>query len=657
MKKFSVISVVYNDFPGLERTFKNVRSQTHPNIEYIVIDGGSNDGCETFLEGREGLIDVFVSEPDKGIYDAMNKGAARASGDYVIFMNAGDVFFDNDVLQDVDTLISGDPHVVYGDRCYVHLDGKERIDIARPIDTAHIRMPFCHQSAFYRRDIFIETPYNITFRSAGDYNQAIQLHKAGKEFQKIDRTICRFYAGGLSETGLRAYLDVLMIQLDNFSTDQFKQSHYLKAFSQNADSLLAPFDVQLPTMETRPGGCLTATSRGSAESARLSAKETLEVLKQLNINDALFIDRYVFRSQNEEQKRSLYQTWRRKAMTSTYPVIHFKEDVLFVKSLNRPDYENLFETIRDCCPTPYDTVNWTDPAHSKLNPEMAQAYTDFLPLISRIDANTQLERNALFFRLLQYIAYLQVVLCSPAKLAVTFSDMQPFDSLVAQAMSLRGTKTATLQHALYVDYKDMDTINTVNYLQQPSQWYLAWGQNTVDLIQRYHPNTQFEICGKPNMQPVKASNAAKTGILVIFDQRIFNQQNRVMATIARNFALEKGLKLKFRLHPQTNAAQFQRWFPEAEITKEILPSDYIIGHSSSFLLELLEAGHIVLQLRSDEHKIDFPEALSFASKRELKQIVDRANAVSNSVLRGSLIAAIGEESKTLYRDAFTRLLS
>jgi glycosyltransferase involved in cell wall biosynthesis len=93
MPKLSIITINYNNLEGLQRTVESVVNQTWQEFEYIVIDGGSTDGSADFIESQSETIDYWVSEPDKGIYNAMNKGIAKASGEYLLFLNSGDHLF------------------------------------------------------------------------------------------------------------------------------------------------------------------------------------------------------------------------------------------------------------------------------------------------------------------------------------------------------------------------------------------------------------------------------------------------------------------------------------------------------------------------------------------------------------------------------------
>ena len=115
---FSIITITYNAVRLVEQTLLNVLSQSYPNIEYIVIDGGSTDGTVDIIRRYESGLAYWVSEPDKGIYDAMNKGLQKATGDYVWFINAGDTLCSSDTVQSVVSKLQKRkalPDIIYGE--------------------------------------------------------------------------------------------------------------------------------------------------------------------------------------------------------------------------------------------------------------------------------------------------------------------------------------------------------------------------------------------------------------------------------------------------------------------------------------------------------------------------------------------------------------
>ena len=122
--KFSIITVTYNAGAVLEDTIQSVITQTYKNVEYIIVDGGSKDRTLQIIEQYKEHIHTVISEPDKGLYDAMNKGIALASGDYLCFLNAGDCFHEDDTLQQMVHSIHGSvlPDVIYGETAIVDKD-------------------------------------------------------------------------------------------------------------------------------------------------------------------------------------------------------------------------------------------------------------------------------------------------------------------------------------------------------------------------------------------------------------------------------------------------------------------------------------------------------------------------------------------------------
>lgn len=189
--KISVVTVCWNACAQLQRTVDNVAGLSYPNIEYLVIDGASTDGSLEYLNSRRDVIDVLVSEPDKGIYDAMNKGARLATGDFVIFMNAGDTFAQPDVLEKLFPEYM-DADVIYG--------SVVRNGVVKPAEEPHNghRMYFCHQSAFTRRECLLEFPFDINHRMSADFKQFKQIYKAGRKFCRTDVPVADFDLSGVS---------------------------------------------------------------------------------------------------------------------------------------------------------------------------------------------------------------------------------------------------------------------------------------------------------------------------------------------------------------------------------------------------------------------------------------------------------------------------
>lgn len=158
--QISVITVVYNDKKHLEQTIQSVVNQVYKNIEYLIIDGGSTDGTLDVIKKHEGQVSYWLSESDSGIYDAMNKGIHAANGDYLIFLNAGDTFASNRLLEDVaqDISLNDYPDVVYGS-ANIYSENGVFIKELNALQFTRLNLilfgtrTVCHQSIFVKKSI------------------------------------------------------------------------------------------------------------------------------------------------------------------------------------------------------------------------------------------------------------------------------------------------------------------------------------------------------------------------------------------------------------------------------------------------------------------------------------------------------------------------
>lgn len=213
----TIITVCRNHAQLLERTIQSVESQTWQDKEYLVIDGASTDETMEVIQRHQASITRWVSEPDQGIYDAMNKGVRMAQGEWVIFMNAGDTFASDDTLRGV----FGSPQdadVIYGD---VIKGG--RVKKAEAPHNAH-RMFFCHQSAFVRTSCLRAFPFDTTHRMSADFKQIKQLYLSGKTFKQLDFPVANFDTQGVSNTSrsMGLYDNIRVIRETDCLVDQIR---------------------------------------------------------------------------------------------------------------------------------------------------------------------------------------------------------------------------------------------------------------------------------------------------------------------------------------------------------------------------------------------------------------------------------------------------
>jgi glycosyltransferase involved in cell wall biosynthesis len=210
MIRISVITITYNAARTLQRTLDSVLRQTYPHVEHLIIDGASKDDTVHIAEQYKAASRhevIIQSEPDKGLYDAMNKGLQRATGDYVVFLNAGDSFYALDTLECVVKAIgSQSAAVVYGDTAITDSEGRFlHLRRHRPPKTLTWRsfkqgMLVCHQAFYARLDIARQFPYNLKYRHSADVDWCIRIMKEadrlGLPLVNANAIVANFEEGG-----------------------------------------------------------------------------------------------------------------------------------------------------------------------------------------------------------------------------------------------------------------------------------------------------------------------------------------------------------------------------------------------------------------------------------------------------------------------------
>lgn len=210
--KISIVTICYNGAKFIERTIQSVLSQTYPNIEYIIIDGGSTDGTKEIIEKYSSQISYWCSEKDNGIYDAMNKGIAKATGEWINFMNSGDCFATESALANVMAQsIEDDICVIYCDAIYNHGDYEIKYVCNRLKDITY-KMVFCHQSCLIRTSVHKERSFSLKYKIAGDYDFFYNLY-----FSK----------------GENAFKHIPIVLSKNDATDSLSRKLYFYALREN----------------------------------------------------------------------------------------------------------------------------------------------------------------------------------------------------------------------------------------------------------------------------------------------------------------------------------------------------------------------------------------------------------------------------------------
>jgi glycosyltransferase involved in cell wall biosynthesis len=209
----TIITVVFNNLAFIEETIQSVLNQTYQNIEYIIIDGGSTDGTLNIIKKYENFVDIFVSEKDKGIYDAMNKGIKLAKGKWINFMNSGDTFYSKDTLSSIPFTNFQNSSMIYG-KIKLFSKSRKYIKILNPFICNKFNLLLlgsgvvCHQAVFYNTDIKFRFPDK--YKILGDLYSYFEYIKHGPA-NRLDIIICNYYLGGYSETNNKSRSELRIV--------------------------------------------------------------------------------------------------------------------------------------------------------------------------------------------------------------------------------------------------------------------------------------------------------------------------------------------------------------------------------------------------------------------------------------------------------------
>lgn len=194
--KISIITVSLNEAQSLKITIDSVVQQDYINKEFIIIDGGSRDESLEIIKSNKSHIKKFVSEPDNGIYYAMNKGVDLATGDYTIFMNSGDLFYESNTISKVFSNTTN-KDVIYGNTLWKFY-GNNRLIKASNLANLRYELPFNHQSVFVKTSLIKKFKFNTAYKFIADFEFFNKLYKANNSFQYFDLPISECDGHGVS---------------------------------------------------------------------------------------------------------------------------------------------------------------------------------------------------------------------------------------------------------------------------------------------------------------------------------------------------------------------------------------------------------------------------------------------------------------------------
>lgn len=225
--EITVVVVSLNTKKDTIRTINSILIQSYKNYEILVIDGDSTDGTVEFFKIKKKKIHFF-SKKDKGIYFAMNKGIRLSRGNWLIFLNSGDIFYNSKVLENfIQSKSLADSHVIYGNT-FIKYKFFDRHLIGKSFTSSTINMPFSHQSVFVRTDILKKKLFNTKYKIAADFDFFYKLFKNKKKFQYLNYFVSKIAIGGISD---KLRLDCLIEYLKIFFNNRNYANIFLLSFN------------------------------------------------------------------------------------------------------------------------------------------------------------------------------------------------------------------------------------------------------------------------------------------------------------------------------------------------------------------------------------------------------------------------------------------
>jgi glycosyltransferase involved in cell wall biosynthesis len=229
--RLSIITINYNNVVGLRQTIESVISQKCQDFEYIVIDGGSTDGSVDVIKKYANKIDYWVSEPDSGIYNAMNKGTRVAHGDYCQYLNSGDWLFDENVVDKILPHLDGSADIILGRQWNAMLDKKfkrERLFPNKLSFAYFISYTLPHQSTFIRRSSLLNRPYREDFKIVSDWIFLFELYLfENVTYKRVNINTAYFDRTGISSNSINDVLIERMNFLKTIDSERFVSDYAL----------------------------------------------------------------------------------------------------------------------------------------------------------------------------------------------------------------------------------------------------------------------------------------------------------------------------------------------------------------------------------------------------------------------------------------------
>jgi hypothetical protein len=382
------------------------------------------------------------------------------------------------------------------------------------------------------------------------------------------------------------------------------------------------------------------------------------LLKGIDINKVLYADLYWlhenFMDKDIYYKKRCLKRWYIDFIYSDFNIDTTKDiHTLCFRSLVRDDYKVLFHSITANINENKLLIEDYKIKNERLNIEASRFLSTNQWVLKLIKADCPITKVCLYIKFCSYLFVLEKIKNINFKRLVLFADMQPVENLLAQYFRMQNIETVTLQHGLYVEYKDMDTINVINYKHCVSEFFLAWGNNTKLLIEKYCPDTKAIICGKPKI--LMANNNHNVEVknsfcLIVLDQNIFDKQNFEMIQCVKESNIELDIYVKF--HPSNNKKAYYERFDWIKEGGELINSELVVGHTTTVIYEALALRLNVLKYTTEIPSLHLPCELEFKTVSDFN--AKRNINISLDEISSQYINCIDEKSMEIYSLFFNK---
>ncbi len=326
--------------------------------------------------------------------------------------------------------------------------------------------------------------------------------------------------------------------------------------------------------------------------------------------------------------------------------------ILCLKSMERSDYDELWSKVLGRIPQRTQEVTIAWPRGFSLDPIKRLRHLGVAWAAAKCQQGF-LDHVLGAVLCLYYLDAIDAFRGNLPKRVLVLAEMQPGENVLVQYFNARGVPTATLQHGLYIDYGAQRTVNRLNYETSCAQTFLAWGEETGDLIRRYNPNVEIVVCGAPQIDDVIVEKEPEC-IYVVFDADINYEENRILLKVGKRLGLEIGSEVIVCLHPR-NKHKLYDFNGCTFLSKEdnYSRSGCVIGHTTTQLIKLARYGKRVFKLKSAEPCNQMiPESVQFSEYDDLACKIAQASYPHEWAQ--AHIAYMGSESLSRYTEFFNR---